>query len=187
MDEQEAKALFRQAADVYKDGDYKDALKIFDRLDAAFPNNERIMFPRARCFAKLGRTGEAVAICDVLIAQYGHKSAAELRGKLVSGEFKIHAPPGTEDTAFDPLDLNVDEKLASAFDRIPKQTAKRKVSAKVIVAIAIAAALLLIGVPLLLGDGGSAEETPAEAGGEYVEPPTDAAPPAVLPEQGDAS
>ncbi len=148
MNENEAKALFRQAADVYKDGDYKDALKIFDRLDAAFPKNVRIMYPRARCFAKLGRLTEAVALCEVLIKNYGHESAAELKAQLQPGMPANTAMPFEfEDTAFDPLDITVDEKLASAFERPPAPARTTNVpSPKVIGAVVggIAVVLLLV-------------------------------------------
>lgn len=148
MNENEAKALFRQAADIYKDGDYKDALKIFDRLDAAFPNNVRVMYPRARCFAKLGRIDEAVALCDVLITRYRHESAAELKAQLQPGKpANVAAPFDFEDTAFDPLDISVDEKLASAFERPPTPARKTNVpSPKVIGAVVGGVVIVLIGV-----------------------------------------
>lgn len=185
MNDNEAKALFRQAADVYKDGDYKDALKIFDRLDAAFPNNERIMFPRARCFAKMGRTDEAVAICDLLITQYGHESAATLRVQLVSGEFPVlGGPPGLEDTAFDPLDLNVDEKLASVFER-PVAAAQTRRFPMPLVLVLVALAILLIGIPLILGGGGdSSDDSPPP---ESAVPDASAGDPSRVQEQSDDS
>ncbi len=164
MNETEAKALFRQAADVYKDGDHKDALKIFDRLDAAFPNNERIMFPRARCFAKLGRTDEAVAICDLLIVQYGHDSATKLRTQLVSGEFPaLSGPAGLEDTAFDPLDLNVNEELASAFDRPKAAMQSRQWPSPLVMGAVVLGVIVLILIAVAAFSGASDSDTVEDA------------------------
>ncbi len=174
MNEAEAKALFRQAADVYKDGDHKDALKLFDRLDAEFPNNARIMYPRARCFAKLGRIDEAVALCNTLVTQFGHESALTLMSQLQPNEFAADVlPPALEDTAFDPLDLNVDEKLSSAFDRPPVATQSRQWPSPMIIgAVAVGAVVVILGILAVFGNSADSDATAEDSSTVEVSPDT---------------
>lgn len=171
MNENEAKALFHQAADVYKDGDHKDALKIFDRLDAAFPNNVLVLYPRARCLAKLGRTDEAVALCDVLITKFGHAPAHELRTALQpEGAPTLAAPQAFEDVAFDALDFDIDDKLASAFERPAVTKSRQLPSPMVIGGIVVGVAVVFFGVYAIFGgtddsgSGSSAGAPPSATG-----------------------
>jgi len=167
MNENEAKGLFRQAADVYKDGDYKDALKIFDRLNDAFPNNVRIMYPRARCLAKLHRKGEAIFLCDVLITQHGHADAAALKAQLdPDAEVPVGGPPPPlDDTAFDPLDLNVEDLnisdgLPSAFNMPRGTTPERNLpSPKIIGAVVVGLLVVIVGVYGVFGGKSGSESS----------------------------
>jgi hypothetical protein len=187
MNENEAKGLFRQAADVYKDGDYKDALKLFDRLDAAFPGNVRIMYPRARCLVKLERFDEAVAVCDILITKFGHADARALKAQVRPDPTqKLAVPPIDENTAFDPLDLNagdlnvedliINEGLPSAFD-MPRGTAPARnlPSPKVIGAVVVGILVVLVGVYGVFGGGGDS------GGGDGSSVPSASSPGAMPP------
>jgi len=181
MNENEAKALFRQAADVYKDRDYKDAIKIFDRLDAAFPNNVRVMYPRARCLAKLGRNDEAVALCDALITRHGFAQAAALRSQLQPGADPPSAMPlDFDDAAFDPLDLNVDEKLASVFDRPVVTQARSTPSPMVIGAVVVGVIVVFIGVYGVFG--GSSDSGKGSGDPSVATPSGDTSPVATSPD-----
>ena len=72
---QEADALFKQQR-------YQDALRILEELDAAFPNTRNVMYPRAQCLYALGRTGEAMQVCDFMMALFEDASAQELKARI---------------------------------------------------------------------------------------------------------
>lgn len=82
MDKSEAEARFNEADDLYREGRYEDALHILDDLNAAFPNKHRLLYPKARCLAHLGRFEEASAICDTLLNDFEYERATELREQL---------------------------------------------------------------------------------------------------------
>ncbi|HIJ65275.1 MAG TPA: tetratricopeptide repeat protein, partial [Candidatus Hydrogenedentes bacterium] len=86
MDSEEAQRKFKLAERMYNDGRYGQALLLLDSLDSEFPNAKNVMFPRARCLAKLERTAEALALCDQLIAQFDDPKAKVLKDRLTAGE-----------------------------------------------------------------------------------------------------
>jgi hypothetical protein len=74
-----AKRLFQKSDGLFRGKNYAAALILLDRLDAAFPDTRRIMYPRAMCLAEAGRTEEAIAVCDRLIARHKFMRAADLK------------------------------------------------------------------------------------------------------------
>lgn len=82
MDKAQAEVLFTQADDLFSSNQYAEALAILDRLDAAYPNTRRIMYPRARCLGELGRYEEALQLCDEIIEQFEYTPAFGLKRKL---------------------------------------------------------------------------------------------------------
>jgi tetratricopeptide (TPR) repeat protein len=93
MDEREAKRCFDEARQYYMQKDYADALVLFDKLDRHFPDNRRILVNRARCLARLGRNGEALDLCEHLIAEFSDAQALTLRDKLEARRGAVDTPP----------------------------------------------------------------------------------------------
>lgn len=110
MNGQLAKRLFKQADDLYRGKNYAAALEILDRLNAAFPDTRRIMYPRAMCLAEVGRVEEAIAICDRLISRHKYKRARELKARVQKYERVLPAwnagvGPGLTDSGIRRLDV----------------------------------------------------------------------------------
>lgn len=82
METQEGRTKFRQADALFRQGQFGDALKLLDELDAAFPNNKQVLYPRALCLEKLGRYDEAEAVCRVLAQQLKDPRAAALQAQI---------------------------------------------------------------------------------------------------------
>lgn len=84
MDPNEAVELYRRAERLFREEQYKDALAIVERLDAAFPRTKHFMFSRAKCLQKLNRVYEAAVLCDVITAQFQDPRAAQLKRSLLT-------------------------------------------------------------------------------------------------------
>ena len=65
------------------------------------------------------------------------------------------------------------------------QKTGRTIPRNLIIAVAVGAAILLLGLPLLFGGGDATDEPVTDEGGEYAEPPPTAPPPAMLTEERD--
>ncbi len=83
MTPKEAKENFVRAGDLYLAGRFDEALDLLDKIDQRFPGNKNIMFPRARCLAKLQRNDEAVVVCNLLAEFYDHDRAREFRERIL--------------------------------------------------------------------------------------------------------
>ena len=95
MEAKQAKKRFREADRLYQEGEFAEALDLLDELEHAFPNDRHVMFPRARCLGALGRTAEAVALCDQVIQRFHYAPAESLKAALLqSAPSPAMAPPG---------------------------------------------------------------------------------------------
>jgi len=103
MNSQDAKDQFSVADAYYRRGRYSEALTLLDELNSAFPNTANILFPRARCMRRLGRTEEALQICDVLTKQFNDKRGAKLQKAIA----KDASRPPTEPEEEEPLAINM--------------------------------------------------------------------------------
>ena len=95
MNKRLAARLFNDAHILYRGKNYAAALELLNRLDAAFPNAHRIMYPRAMCLAEVGRVTEALAICDRLIHRHKYKRAKKLRSEIARFQ-KVTAAPAED-------------------------------------------------------------------------------------------
>ena len=82
MEKSEAEELFHEADRLYREERYEQALAIIDRLNVAFPDKHRLLYPKARCLAHLGRIEEATEICEHLLEDFHDDRAVELREQL---------------------------------------------------------------------------------------------------------
>ena len=97
MGQSEAERRFADASELYKTGRYEEALALISELDYEFPGNIHLLKAKARTLAKLGRTAEAIAVCDLLELDLGYDKARTFRKQLES-----KAAGGVPTIAFDP-------------------------------------------------------------------------------------
>ena len=115
IDRNEAERLFHEADKLYREQRFADSLDILDRLNVMYPNKHRVMFPRARCLAKLGKFDDALTVCQTLVEEHDYDKARPLLDKLVehqrapsTAELEpylassgFETPPPTDGRAFD--------------------------------------------------------------------------------------
>lgn len=82
MNNRDASEKFKQADKLYRAKRYDEAIVVLDELNEAFPETRHVMFPRARCLAKLDRTTEAMYLLREVVDKYDYAPAAELLNYL---------------------------------------------------------------------------------------------------------
>lgn len=110
MDAQQAQSKFQQADVLFKKGRPQEALAVLCELEAAFPNTRNILYPKALCLEKLGRTAEAAQVCDVLVRQFQDPRAQALMNQMQVAASAAPVIPG-----LDGLDFDLMQPAASAF------------------------------------------------------------------------
>ncbi|MBM3289666.1 MAG: tetratricopeptide repeat protein, partial [Candidatus Hydrogenedentes bacterium] len=104
MPNSDAHERFQAASNLYTAGAYADALEIIQELVQQFPDNVNLLKALARTLAKLGRTDEAVAICDRLESEFGYARARAYRDRI-TGKSRddvptiAFEPPAADDEA----------------------------------------------------------------------------------------
>lgn len=89
---QEATKWFRESDTFFREGRYHEALYVLEELDKSYPNSKNVLFPKALCMDRLGRAGEAVAICDQLIMQFNDPRAQTLKDQLLTAPQRPERP-----------------------------------------------------------------------------------------------
>ena len=110
MDTQEGQRKFQQADTLYRSGQYQEALGLLNELNRAYPNTKNVLYPAALCLDKLGRSPEALPLCDQLIQQHQDPRAERLKAKIQQRTENPYAAGGDHvDTSLanDLLDLDV--------------------------------------------------------------------------------
>jgi len=82
LEARESKEKFKRADELFRQGEYLQALHQLSALNQAFPNTKNVMFPAALCLEKLGRYEDALPLCDQLIAQFQDPRAQELKDRI---------------------------------------------------------------------------------------------------------
>ena len=104
MEKWKAKRDFAAADELFQSKKYNDALEILNRLNREFPNNRRVMMPRALCLAEIGRYHEAATLCEQILSEQDYPRARRLLKKLQPYIKGAHAPAYEPPGAFDYLE-----------------------------------------------------------------------------------
>ncbi len=177
MNSQEAKEHFSTADAYYRRARYAEALALLDELNAAFPNTANILFPRARCMRRLGRTSEALQICDVLIKHFKDKRGSKLRDAITEEISRPQTEPQSEDVLLP--NMSLDEILGPpkppALPPVEHEHARVEwLTTPVVVVLAVVAAFVVITVLAMVTGGGE----PSTSGTEVAQTVTAEAVPA---------
>ncbi len=102
MEKWKAKRDFADADDLFKRKKYNDALAILNRLNREFPDNFRVMMPRALCLAEMGRYHEAATVCEQILSKDEYPRARKLLVRLQpymkgAAAIPVAQPPGVFD------------------------------------------------------------------------------------------
>lgn len=101
MEKWKAKRDFAAADDLFQRKKYNEALEVLNRLNREYPNNRRVMMPRALCLAEMGRYHEAATLCEQILAEQEYPRARRLLTKLQpylkSAQIPLYEPPGAID------------------------------------------------------------------------------------------
>jgi tetratricopeptide (TPR) repeat protein len=73
---------YRQAIQLIRVGRFEESLHILQEIDAARPDTKNVLYALAVCCEMLGRTGEAVSLCDRLIVKYDHPKAQIIKARI---------------------------------------------------------------------------------------------------------
>ncbi len=98
----EGKEDFAEADRLFRRGQYADALRRLEHLNAAYPNTKNVLYPMALCLERLGRSDKALPICTMLIQQFRDPRAREMQLRL---------RPSLMDTPLDSLDIEGEYEL----------------------------------------------------------------------------
>ncbi len=82
MDKSESEYKFRESDDFYRQRRYQEALAILEDLDRAHPDTRRVLYPMARCLARLERYADAMELTGRLIDEFEYEPARLLHAKL---------------------------------------------------------------------------------------------------------
>ena len=74
--------MFRESDALYRQRRYQEALAILEELDTVHPDTRRVLYPMARCLARLERYTDAMELTGRLIDEFEHEPARLLHAKL---------------------------------------------------------------------------------------------------------
>lgn len=93
MDKSEAERRFQKADKLFTYGRFEDALADLDALDAAYPDNHRILNAKVRTLEQLQRYDEALALCDRLVSVLGYEKAQTMKDRLAEAADRAGSAP----------------------------------------------------------------------------------------------
>lgn len=105
MGKRDALARFRKADELYRAERYVEALTLLDALDAEFPNQKNVLFPKARCLYHLRQFEEALSICQDLVLHHGDAKAQKLIERIKATMSGPHTLPLGADLDFEKVEL----------------------------------------------------------------------------------
>jgi hypothetical protein len=115
MKNHEAQGLFKESELLYRERRYEEALEVLRRLDEKYPNTRNILYPIAKCYRRLGRFEETVAICDRLILEFDDERARHMRRQANHAIQRSNAQ--TIQVAVD-VQAQIDDEIDAGFDAL---------------------------------------------------------------------
>ena len=82
MDHTDFSQKYDEARRLFGEEQYDASLRLLDELNRVTPNHKDILFARAQCLAKCGKTSEAKMICEHLSSALGDPRGDELKEEL---------------------------------------------------------------------------------------------------------
>ena len=82
MNNNELYLQYRQAIQLIRVGRYEESLHILQEIDAERPETKNVLYAMAVCCEMLGKTDEAIDLCDRLIAQHEHPKARIIKARI---------------------------------------------------------------------------------------------------------
>jgi thioredoxin-like negative regulator of GroEL len=159
----DARTQFREADRLYREGKYMRAMALLEDLRESFPDEHRILFPLARCLAKLGRHDEARDVAKYVADEFDYRPARRFLKAL--DEHTGIAPEQVSSHGFstppplqEPEEVMADyasrieaalERSASNRDEAPKVNSAWKGRAFAILLVFLVALVLGVGIVVL--------------------------------------
>jgi hypothetical protein len=79
---QESREKFKRADQLFRDGDFAQALALLEELDRDHPDTRNILVPMAMCLDRLGRPEEALPLAERLTRKFADSRARALAERL---------------------------------------------------------------------------------------------------------
>lgn len=157
MGEENPEQGYQAAQVLFQQQRYAESLALLDRLLNSHPGAPELHYARALCLSRLGRLGEAVQTCDRLIRDFRHENAQRLKVQILTRQASPHAPVA-----------RVQEPGRYA------QPGKARGKPVLLGAVALAAAVVLMGLGMLLGRGTTGPEERRARDAATLPPPSPA-------------
>lgn len=93
MDKAEAERRFQKADKLFTYGRFEDALADLDALEAAYPDNHRVLNAKIRTLEQLQRFEEALPLCDRLVDHLGYDKAHTMRERIREAHARGESAP----------------------------------------------------------------------------------------------
>ncbi len=95
MDAQAAERKFQEADALFREGRHRDALRLLQEVNDAYPNNRRVVWAMARCHQAVGQTQAALDACEYLIQRWDYNRAHRMKARLLAESRQQTQTPGT--------------------------------------------------------------------------------------------
>jgi tetratricopeptide (TPR) repeat protein len=93
VDKLESTLKVKQADSFYQQGRFQDALALLLQIDQAYPNEKNVLYAAALCFEQLGRSLEALRLCERIIAKQPDERASAMKARLDTASLAATHPP----------------------------------------------------------------------------------------------
>jgi tetratricopeptide (TPR) repeat protein len=91
-----ANRKFDRAQLLFEEKRYQEALRLLGELEAAFPDNRHVLYPRALCLAKMRHYKEARALAARLVEQFEDQRSRKLLDRIDARLKRPTRPPDSD-------------------------------------------------------------------------------------------
>ncbi len=92
MNNNELYLQYRQAIQLIRVGRYEESLQILQEIDTERPETKNVHYAMAVCLEMLGKTDDALAYCERLIAKYDHPKARVIKARIMKAASEPELP-----------------------------------------------------------------------------------------------